>query len=38
VKIKPGELYGKTLIVLGCGVVWGGMALLAVILLLRGAP
>jgi hypothetical protein len=38
VKIKPGELYGKTLTLLGCGVVWGGMALLTVVLLIREAP
>jgi hypothetical protein len=35
VKIKPGELYGKTLTLLGCAVIWGGSALLAVILLMR---
>jgi hypothetical protein len=35
VKTKSSELYGKTLVWLGCGTVWGGMAWLVVILLMR---
>jgi hypothetical protein len=35
-KINSGELYSMVLTVLGYAVVWGGMAWLAVVLLMRG--
>jgi hypothetical protein len=36
VKIKSGELYGKVLLGLAGGTIWGGVAWLAISLLIRG--